>query len=523
MAVNVGETVLAALKFVGELGVVDAELVEEGGVKVVDVDGFLVVLGGVGLDGSSIFVDEVVAEVIGLAEGGAGLDAAAGGPEGEAAGMVVATVVLAGELALAVRSSSEFTTPDDERVVEESSHFEVLDEGGGGLVGVVALAGELFGKGEMLVPAHVVELHEADIALGEAACHEAIVGVSAALFDLGSIHVEDGLGFIRDVGELGDRGLHAVGELVLLDAGVDFGVGKFGELLFVQLGEVIEHFAAGLGRVARWIGKVEDGVSDGHELHAGVFGGEEAGAPESVVEWLAIRTAGAAGDHGDEVGKVFVFGSEAVGKPGSHGGAAGDLRTGLKEGDGGVVVNGLGIHRADEADVIGNPGDVGEEFGDFGAGLAVFFEFVFGAGDGKGLLPGGHAGFPLVEIDEFAEFFAVVFLELGFVVEEILGGRGAALEEVDHALGLGGGFWGGFSAEVLAEHGGESSDTDAGGRPAEEVASVDEELGLGEWIVHWRVGVSEIYVMEWEVFPKISLSISSGNGQSCLHETISWK
>jgi hypothetical protein len=55
------------------------------------------------------------------------------------------------------------------------------------------------------------------------------------------------------------------------------------------------------------------------------------------------------------------------------------------------------------------------------------------------------------------------------------------------------------------------------------VASVDEELGLGEWIVHWRVGVSEIYVMEWEVFPKISLSISSGNGQSCLHETISWK
>lgn len=41
-----------------------------------------------------------------------------------------------------------------------------------------------------------------------------------------------------------------------------------------------------------------------------------------------------------------------------------------------------------------------------------------------------------------------------------------------------------FSAEVLAEHGGESSDTDAGGRPAEEVASVDEELGLGEWIVH---------------------------------------
>jgi hypothetical protein len=41
--------------------------------------------------------------------------------------------------------------------------------------------------------------------------------------------------------------LHAVSELVLLDAGVDFGVGELGEFLFVQLGEVIEHLASGLG------------------------------------------------------------------------------------------------------------------------------------------------------------------------------------------------------------------------------------------------------------------------------------
>ena len=98
----------------------------------------------------------------------------------------------------------------------------------------------------MLVPTHVVKLDEADIALDEAASHEAVVSVASAFFDLGAIHREDGLRFVRDVSQLRDRGLHAVGEFVLLDPGVDFGVGVFGEFFRVQFGEVIEHFPPGL-------------------------------------------------------------------------------------------------------------------------------------------------------------------------------------------------------------------------------------------------------------------------------------
>ncbi len=315
----------------------------------------------------------------------------------------------------------------------------------------------------MLIPAHVVKLHEADVAFGEATGHETVVGVGATLFDLGAIHVENGLGFVGDVGKFRDRGLHPVGEFVLLDAGVDFGVGELGELFFVQLGEVIEHFTACLGRVAGGVGKVEDGVADGHELDSGVFGREEARTPESVVEGLAVGAAGAAGDHGDEVGEVFIFGSKAVGKPGSHGGSTGDLRAALEEGDGGIVVDGLGVHRADEADVVGEAGDVGEELGDFVPGFTMFLEFVFGSGDGEGLLAGGHAGFALVQFDEFAEFLAVVFLEPGFVVEKVLGGGGAALKEVDHALGLGCGLGERFGSKIIAEHGSEGGDADTAG------------------------------------------------------------
>ena len=61
-------------------GVVDAQAVQDRGVQVVDVDGVL---------------DDVVAVVVGLAVGDAGLDAAAGQPDREAARMVVAAVILA--------------------------------------------------------------------------------------------------------------------------------------------------------------------------------------------------------------------------------------------------------------------------------------------------------------------------------------------------------------------------------------------------------------------------------------------
>lgn len=74
---DVSEAVVAALELEGEFGVVQTEAMEDGGVEVMDVDGVL---------------GDVVTEVIGGAEGEAGLDAAAGHPDGEAAGVVVTAV-----------------------------------------------------------------------------------------------------------------------------------------------------------------------------------------------------------------------------------------------------------------------------------------------------------------------------------------------------------------------------------------------------------------------------------------------
>ena len=112
---DVGEAVVAALEFEGELFVVDAEEMKKGGVEVVDADGVF---------------GNVVGVVIGFADGLTGFDAAAGEPHGEAAGVVVATEAFWGEVALAVNGAAKFAAPDDEGVIEEAALFEVFDESG---------------------------------------------------------------------------------------------------------------------------------------------------------------------------------------------------------------------------------------------------------------------------------------------------------------------------------------------------------------------------------------------------------
>ena len=117
VAVDVRKAEAAALGGGGEAGVIDAELVQDGGVEVMDVDG----TGGEfflgGIDGLAIGTEDVVAVIVGGSVGHTGLNAAAGHPSGEAARVVIATVVILGELALGIGGAAEFAAPDDERVL----------------------------------------------------------------------------------------------------------------------------------------------------------------------------------------------------------------------------------------------------------------------------------------------------------------------------------------------------------------------------------------------------------------------
>ena len=112
MPMHVGEAAVDAVVADGELRVVDAQQVQDGGVDVVD-------LGGV------FAVERFVAPLVGEAVSRASFDAAAAEPVGEDEGVVVAAFGTLGR-----RHSAELGGPEDERVVEQAALFQIFDERG---------------------------------------------------------------------------------------------------------------------------------------------------------------------------------------------------------------------------------------------------------------------------------------------------------------------------------------------------------------------------------------------------------
>ena len=98
----------------------------------------------------------------------------------------------------------------------------------------------------MLVPTGVHELHKAGAAFDEATGDEAVAGEGSGFIDCGTILLKGGFAFGGNVGELGHAGLHAIGHLVLRNAGGDFGVANFSQFAFVEFSDAVEHVATEL-------------------------------------------------------------------------------------------------------------------------------------------------------------------------------------------------------------------------------------------------------------------------------------
>src|SRR5204863_3542931 len=94
-------------------------------------------------------------------------DAAAGHPDGEALGMMVAAVVVARQIALAVNSPSELAAPYDQRLVEQAALLEVADQAVARVIDVAALQRQVARDVAVLVPAAMEDLHEAHAALDQ--------------------------------------------------------------------------------------------------------------------------------------------------------------------------------------------------------------------------------------------------------------------------------------------------------------------------------------------------------------------
>ena len=131
---DVGEAEVAPGVFVGEFLVIETEEVEDGGVEVVHVDPS-------GNGG--------VAHLVGASMGVSGFGAASGQPGGEAARVVVTSV-----LSLRKRRAPELATPPDQSVFEQPPLFEILEESGHRFVGGLRMD-LVLGHVGVLIPAWI--------------------------------------------------------------------------------------------------------------------------------------------------------------------------------------------------------------------------------------------------------------------------------------------------------------------------------------------------------------------------------
>ncbi len=186
-------------------------------------------------------------------------------------------------------------------------------------------------------------------------------------------------------------------------------------------------------RDARGVRQVEDRVALGAKLDALVAAGQEAATPLPRGDRLVLPAL-SEGREDDEAGQVVGLAAQSVGDPGAHAGPAGDLRTGVHEHVGRVVVDRLGGHRSDQADLVDHRPDVREQCADLGPLLAKRLERVLRA-ETKQLLP-LKLGELLAPGKAFRHRLAVHRGELRLRVEGLQMRRAARHRQPDHSPGF---------------------------------------------------------------------------------------
>ena len=248
MPVHIGKAVVAALVLVGQLLVVDTQQMQAGGVKVMHVH--------------RIFHDTETKFIRGSIRD-AFLQSPTGHPDGEAFPVVVPSWSSlgagSGVVFLNHGGASEFSAPNDQGVLEESALFQVGDKAGAGLVDALGLPGKGGINILVVIPAIVENLDEADAPLDQPASEKAVSGEgSSPTVCVESVEFQNVLGFALHSREFRNGRLHAVGQFVLRNAGLDFGIVVAIEGQGVELAQGVDHILEMVGGDAIRIVEVEE-------------------------------------------------------------------------------------------------------------------------------------------------------------------------------------------------------------------------------------------------------------------------
>ena len=194
---------------------------------------------------------------------------------------------------------------------------------------------------------------------------------------------------------------------------------------------MVEHAAAICPRDALGVAEVEDGVVAAAELDALVLGRQKTAPPRRGVERLR---AASFREENDEGGEVLVLRAQAVGEPRADRRTSALLRARLHKHHRRLVVDGLGVGGADDAELVDDLGRVREETAHPRPAPPVLLEINERAHERERRLVRDHAGVALRAPHRVGDLLSVPPRQRRLVVEELELRRPAALEQVDHPL-----------------------------------------------------------------------------------------
>ena len=230
ISTDIRQAEVAALERGCQLHVVDAHQVQHSGVQVVDVHWVF---------------DDIVGEVIGLAVCSARFDAATRHPDCESVGMMIAPEGLRGDLALGKDSTSELTTPQDQRIIQHPTFLQILDQRCLRLVDILGLNLDALREFKVVVPPPVEDLDEAHIAFRQSSGEKAVGCECPGRSRIGPVPLEGAVRFIRHVGQFRHGSLHASGQFILADTGARLRVAERLEILPIERSQNIQKAPSG--------------------------------------------------------------------------------------------------------------------------------------------------------------------------------------------------------------------------------------------------------------------------------------
>ena len=173
---------MPTLKAVRELFVIDAHEVQDRCLQVVDMN--------------RIF-DRVHGELVTFSITNPGLHAAAGHPHGKGVRMMVSPPALPIlDITLNKRSAAEFSTPNHQRILQQSAFFKICNEGRTWLICVLALRVELRRQAVVLIPSGMHQLNKLHSTLNHSPCHQTVMRERSGLCHLRSVTFQNALRFV---------------------------------------------------------------------------------------------------------------------------------------------------------------------------------------------------------------------------------------------------------------------------------------------------------------------------------------